>query len=84
MKGEKFAKVFEVKGADVLYYKIDEIDMNDDTDCIIKAMVSFEGMAAVISFGFGDDVAKRDLEFDKINFEKAEIFYKMMVNQLSE
>ena len=75
MKGEKFVKLFEVEGADVLYYKQFENVSADEDKYEIKGIVSFDGVTAAMTFGFENDEDKRNEEFENLSQEKAEKFY---------
>lgn len=75
MQGEKFVKLFEVEGADVLYYKTFESISVDEDKYEIKGMVSFKGATISVTLGFDNDEVKRNNEFENLSQEKAEAFY---------
>lgn len=81
MQGEKFVKLFEVEGANVLYYKHFESNTSDEDTYEIKCIISFDGVTAILTIGYEDDEILRNEAFDKLSQKNAETIYQDIKNQ---
>jgi|VirMetMinimDraft_7_1064189.scaffolds.fasta_scaffold89366_2 hypothetical protein len=77
MKGEQFAKLFQVDDKQVLITKIFEDDIFS-----IKQQTSLEEVIPIITLSFNDE-EERDFDFDGYNQEVAEDFIKTIENILN-